>query len=570
MLFGKKNVSTATIRPLYGDDLSGHSRHSAGPSWMPWLLEAASLLASVACIFILLVILNKYDNKPVPDWKIITLNGLISVLSDLGHAAMIYPVSEAIGQLKWLWYWNEDKPRPIRDFGVYDNATRGPFGSLVMLSRLRMWHLSTLGALLTVVALAMQFSIQLMPTYKPQLVVTNGTASIGRSVNFTDYKLDYAQGGSGGAVLPNEATVAMITGLFGTTEAQTRLTSALCSTGNCTWNSHQSLGACSACKDISDEIKRAPSQFGGTRWTYGPFTISHDFSFSAFGALLKPIAWKRLQGYSISTTVFVYWNATDRHKKNLAPRGFDCSLYWCVHTFNTSMTNGKLKEDILDTWPTAVTSVEELKAGWSRNETGRKTRNDTGIIRLPESNVKYTVTSGTASALQSWMDANVAPPGGGIAWGSEGYGDYDSRVYELVHAHNGPSVLMEKLARSLTTYMRNKPGEVTLGQAYEARQMVHVRWEWAILPLVLLGLTLSFLLATAVISVKKRLPIWKNSALPSLIYRMDDDVSEALASGGPSLRGLEDAACGYQAAIASDLKSWKLKAALKAEQPHSG
>lgn len=105
-----------------------------------WILEILSLLGSVLCLLAILILLGAFNNKPLPDWKFITLNGIISVLSDLAHAALVYPVTEAIGQLKWVWYWDAQRPRRVADFEVFNNASRGPFGSLGMLFKPGLWY----------------------------------------------------------------------------------------------------------------------------------------------------------------------------------------------------------------------------------------------------------------------------------------------------------------------------------------------------------------------------------------------------------------------------------------------
>ena len=47
-------------------------------------------------------------------------------------------------------------------------------------------HLSSVGALLTVAAVAMQTFVQLMPSYVVRPVVSNGTATVSRCGNFSD------------------------------------------------------------------------------------------------------------------------------------------------------------------------------------------------------------------------------------------------------------------------------------------------------------------------------------------------------------------------------------------------
>jgi hypothetical protein len=81
-------------------------------------------------------VLLYYDGKRQPQYLLpgITLNAYIAVFAAIAKAALILPVSEAIGQLKWLWFWEEAN---LWDFCTFDEATRGPWGALMLLGRTR-------------------------------------------------------------------------------------------------------------------------------------------------------------------------------------------------------------------------------------------------------------------------------------------------------------------------------------------------------------------------------------------------------------------------------------------------
>ena len=64
----------------------------------------------------------------------ITLNAYVSVLAAISKAALILPVSEAIGQLKWNWFQNE---AVLWDFQLYDAAARRPWGAVMLLLKTR-------------------------------------------------------------------------------------------------------------------------------------------------------------------------------------------------------------------------------------------------------------------------------------------------------------------------------------------------------------------------------------------------------------------------------------------------
>jgi hypothetical protein len=66
-----------------------------------WRWEALSFLASLACMGAIIIILARYDDKPLPQMGWLNLNGIVSTLAGISKAALILPISEAISQLKW-------------------------------------------------------------------------------------------------------------------------------------------------------------------------------------------------------------------------------------------------------------------------------------------------------------------------------------------------------------------------------------------------------------------------------------------------------------------------------------
>jgi hypothetical protein len=67
----------------------------------------------------------------MPQWPSgITLNTAVAGFSAIIKAALIMPVSEGISQLKFLWF---RRTRTLADLEDFDNASRGPWGSLLFM-----------------------------------------------------------------------------------------------------------------------------------------------------------------------------------------------------------------------------------------------------------------------------------------------------------------------------------------------------------------------------------------------------------------------------------------------------
>ena len=70
-----------------------------------WLMEIISWSMSAACMTGIIIVLYVYRHQPLPRWPMgLTLNAYISILAKVSSAALLLPVSEGLGQLKWNWF----------------------------------------------------------------------------------------------------------------------------------------------------------------------------------------------------------------------------------------------------------------------------------------------------------------------------------------------------------------------------------------------------------------------------------------------------------------------------------
>lgn len=96
--FGASNLAQRIEQRLW--------RYSASRSVIKrWLIEIISWTLSACCMTGIIVVLYFYQHRPLPRWPLgLTLNAYISVLARISSAALLLPVSEALGQLKWNWF----------------------------------------------------------------------------------------------------------------------------------------------------------------------------------------------------------------------------------------------------------------------------------------------------------------------------------------------------------------------------------------------------------------------------------------------------------------------------------
>ena len=101
-----------------------------------WLMESLSWVICALSIIAIVIILRVYDQKRLPQWPLsITINTAISLFATISQMAMLVPVTESISQLKWIWFTK--RAQRLSDLDAFDQASRGPWGSLLLIAKLR-------------------------------------------------------------------------------------------------------------------------------------------------------------------------------------------------------------------------------------------------------------------------------------------------------------------------------------------------------------------------------------------------------------------------------------------------
>jgi len=183
--FNEKSDPEANIAQRIEETLWRYS--ASGNVLKRWLLELISWLFSAICMAAVIGVLIGLQDKPLSDWSLaektgLTLNTYISILSKMAGAALILPVSEALGQLKWSWFLEHSKQ--MWDFEIFDNASRGPWGSLLLLIRTKGRALAALGAMIMLCSLALDPFFQQVVDFPDRWALQNASSLIPRAVTY--------------------------------------------------------------------------------------------------------------------------------------------------------------------------------------------------------------------------------------------------------------------------------------------------------------------------------------------------------------------------------------------------
>ncbi|KAH8730722.1 hypothetical protein GQ44DRAFT_822891 [Phaeosphaeriaceae sp. PMI808] len=367
-----------------------------------WLLEIISWLVSAICMGAIIATLFVLRDQSVDKWPFakmgLTLNAFVSILSRIAGAALLLPVAEAIGQLKWSWFMKGGSKK-MWDFEMFDNASRGPWGSLQLLIHTKGKTIAALGALVTLFALALDpfFQQVLLTPQRWHQLEANGTIS--RAVRYEPrYPVEFLNGVQS---VTNDLDMLNIADPFFIANGTqlipfgngTRPDIPLyCPSSKCTWPSHETLSMCSQCVEVPKLLTYGcvdtrvdwTSQLNATIASYPNATVCGHFlnitsknpilmSGYALGKDGKPTGEtlimrtlplitngmrELLWGGSINfqnirnpITDVLISGSTNKSQvhANLAPTLHECVLTWCVKTIEATYQSGMYMEEVKNT-----------------------------------------------------------------------------------------------------------------------------------------------------------------------------------------------------------------------------
>ncbi|KAK0275362.1 hypothetical protein LTR35_011064 [Friedmanniomyces endolithicus] len=241
--FAARQVSTESLSAVPQRDNSTGRAVTA-----TWLLEILAATISLASVAGLVIFLRAIDDKPYSSWHIvsveITPNTLLSLLSTICKASFLSCVSEGLSQMKWNYF--HERERRLLDLQHFDAASRGQLGALRL-----MWSinyralLANLGAIVVVLAIATDpLTNQIITVRTRPTTTTNATASIGAAYAYG------LQAKNSLTSISAPLSDAMLRGIY----APALQVAYSCPSGSCAWPAFESLGFCSTCQEVSDEV----------------------------------------------------------------------------------------------------------------------------------------------------------------------------------------------------------------------------------------------------------------------------------------------------------------------------
>ena len=504
-----------------------------------WTLEIAAGVLSIACTVAVVVVLSKFDGKPLSAWHSpLQPNSVLSILTTVAKSSLLLPVAECISQAKWLHF---QRPRSLHLIQAIDSASRGPLGAAQLLFTMQAFT-AWFGAIITLAALGFDPFVQQILSFEPREVLLNNS----------DTQLQISRSFDTGPSDPNYFTaasypvdvydvdfsikLAALRGLYNSS-----LDSLIqCSSPICRFDSFTSLGVCASCTDVLKDLTvscpntsywRCPSYYTtpanaliGNQWY--PESLGHSghttmFNSSATFSKIStfPETFSDMKLVDFSAITFTqcdpqYDPPCSGANQPIPLTAYDCSLRWCGKTWSgASFLNTTYKALSVIEWDFQNLTVY-------RNESAR----------IPHTN--YAALSADSTRERNSMGNFSINT---VDW--QRTGDYLQSLFSYDDSQGASNILyqssdipalIQNLADSMTNMVRSSPTSTSFaGRAYRTETFINVRWRWMTLP-ALVVLSASFLLVAMVLQNRKaKAPIWKSSILPLLFHGLADRTTDA-------------------------------------------
>ncbi|KAI0471148.1 hypothetical protein F4859DRAFT_505064 [Xylaria cf. heliscus] len=517
-----------------------------GPYIRWWYLDIIAVTISFASLGAIIGILVAYNGKPQSSWPsdVLTINGLVAILATICRGSLMVSVASVLSQEKWNRF--AGSKNTLDEFSLFDEASKGCWGSFKLISRFKVSHPGCLGAALTILALAFSTFSQQLVTFETNNALGGAStpmASVPRSTYVNTVN------GYGGSFNPSHSTkLAIYNGFMSST---IDYPSANCPTGNCTWPIIPTIGVCGACVNLTSEIKIIQYTSSLCAVSVGSLNLtgSCDSEILDFMPIFKI---GRGSGRVFERVDDIRWDSPNLigtfsalglpGSKTLSS-GLDgsvateCGLWYCLQAHDVSVQLGETVDSVIRSWNKAISLAPGSTNG---NITfisvpDEMNVNSTDLYGMP--NIQVT---GMTQYVNKTFVGNVNADGGlGVIAPSTDFAE------GLQRSMDDPHSWIDRLARSMTNDIRSNQSIVGTSTEYDGITyitgvIIIVRWPWIVYPASLVLLSLVYLVYIMTYTAQLNVHPWKSDALLPLYLQLDSDLKETAEGGVEEPNGIKD------------------------------
>ncbi|KAM5346312.1 hypothetical protein ACJ41O_009317 [Fusarium nematophilum] len=549
----------STERPSSGDTdtIAEKQQRKRVNGWWWWEILGAAL--SCVAMVLLLVLLIKSDGLSLESWTLpIRPNSLISVFTTVAKTAMMVPVASCLSQLKWRHFThNGDKMSALQ---VFDDASRGPWGSAMLLFNLRRravlaWAL----AVVTMAGLAVGPSAQQILDFPTRVSpLNNVTAIIGQANNYVSR--GNLEGDRTNSLIPNPDLLKLQAAILNGASGQVFQPTLDCPSPatSCEWPKITTLGICSRFQNVTDTVTRNctgkinvmmnctyefPNRFVSDDELIEMSYNDQRVSTAPRSDLFRSGAHQEFDDFigehlSFQAVKVVGHTTSGDGGHPPATEVYQARLYWCERTFEnvTASPRGLDRNPGTSEPLTWKDHFEVPSGGEDRDDGDMKTDYRYSTYMANSTGREYNITPYSSLALVVYLSKFLSRHV--FDHTLEQAEDLDEMLNIGTFLYTSDlRNITENVATTLTNQIRsNSSGDnseafTVEGEAFISEVYIKVRWGWLILPMIESALALALLIV--VIVATRSQPVLKESVMPYIIYGREAEVTDALQSADP-------------------------------------
>ncbi|KAI0141634.1 hypothetical protein GGR57DRAFT_487073 [Xylariaceae sp. FL1272] len=463
-----------------------------------------------------------------PIWATqVRLSTVLIAIMSVYRIALRAIVDVCVSQAAWIWvsgFRKGTREAKLKDFAMFDEASRGLWGGLVLLWRLKGSHFACVGV-------AIGLLIQGFETFSSQMVsydaipIPKPTLPPPRAESWHSVVPD------GSSLFLNLSTRAAIyDGILAASVSEPVVT---CDTGNCTWPIYPSLAVCGSCSEAqfntSCHDDCVYSMDSGTS-LYVPTSDVFESRFTVASSSEQ----NRLRRDTVSRAVISTFDMMSLQRSRQKPKtqAYRCELWFCLQSYSMTATNGVGNRTVVDEWSYSMFSADNSEYVFL----------DIPAEMNTDALAKYSVPEDAVETLGNFM--NKLMIGNATRVGSTATFDNDWIEAMEDAATKNLTKWISNLAASLTMDIQ-QTGAVDPernfeynGTAFQLLPLVVVNWYWVTYPISLMILAILYLMQTVWTTARDEVCAWKCEALPMLFCHVSKTIFEQVGDGMDAPGGL--------------------------------
>ncbi|OHE99848.1 hypothetical protein CORC01_04749 [Colletotrichum orchidophilum] len=486
-----------------------------------WNDEYRLVAVCVIGALVLGIIFKNYDKQPIPQLMHgnLDFDVIIVAMFTCVRVAMSGIVESSISQSAWIWVsearqrrTNDSRAR-LEDFKIYDEASRGLWGSLYLLWRLRGRHLACIGALIVILVHGLEASSQQLYQYE----------------------------GQPREILDEPKVAAPERSDLGILSVDVKNLNLECSGVNCTWPIVPTLAVCGECNPL-DMRTMCTDKTQTCRYSL-PMGTSVEISRNAPTTERFRTAASEGTIHHINSTTRTYISVFDvlwvmKSKRETQSVATECALWFCMKSYNFTIIESQFHQELIKSWNT--TRFELSNSAHGDEYVFVDVPGDMNVA--PES--RYSISRKALAALRRFVDPLVETTYEKqytiINFSSDwAEGIYNARE-KLPEWINRFSISLTNEVR-LHGEVRDKDRHRYSGRAYETVQVIVVDWLWMLFPTGLIMISIYHLFHTIIRGARDGISVWKSDSLPMLFCRIDASILAKVGDGMDVPNGLDEA-----------------------------